>query len=112
MVAIGTKPDFYKQAPLLYWANKKNIPVICATTGQHFDDLLGYGIQEFKMNPLVDLKIKGDLMQKAVEIFSVETTQGEADGTVADHRIGIDREGGQVVGCVRQVEDPLLTVMP
>jgi UDP-N-acetylglucosamine 2-epimerase (non-hydrolysing) len=69
MVAIGTKPDFYKQAPLLYWANKKDIPVICATTGQHFDDLLGYGIQEFKMNPLIDLQIKGDLMQKAVEIF-------------------------------------------
>ncbi|MEA2069943.1 MAG: UDP-N-acetylglucosamine 2-epimerase [Asgard group archaeon] len=70
LVAIGTKPDFYKQAPLLYWADKKNIPVICATTGQHYDDLLGYGIQEFKMNPLIDLKIKGDLLQKSVEIFS------------------------------------------
>ncbi|HUT81892.1 MAG TPA: UDP-N-acetylglucosamine 2-epimerase [Candidatus Bathyarchaeia archaeon] len=69
MVAIGTKPDFYKQAPLIYWANKKGIPVICATTGQHFDDLLGYGIKEFNMNPLIDLKIKGDLMQKSVEIF-------------------------------------------
>jgi UDP-N-acetylglucosamine 2-epimerase (non-hydrolysing) len=69
MVAIGTKPDFYKQAPLLYWAAKKNIPVICATTGQHYDDLLGYGIKEFKMNPLIDLKIKGDLLQKSVEIF-------------------------------------------
>jgi UDP-N-acetylglucosamine 2-epimerase (non-hydrolysing) len=69
MVAIGTKPDFYKQAPLIYWANKKNIPVICATTGQHFDDLLGYGIKEFKMNPLIDLQIKGDLLQKTVEIF-------------------------------------------
>lgn len=69
MVAIGTKPDFYKQAPLIYWANKKNIPVICATTGQHFDDLLGYGIEEFKMNPLIDLQIKGDLLQKTVEIF-------------------------------------------
>jgi UDP-N-acetylglucosamine 2-epimerase len=69
MVAIGTKPDFYKQAPLIYWANKKNIPVICATTGQHFDDLLGYGIKEFQMNPLIDLQIKGDLMQKSVEIF-------------------------------------------
>ncbi len=69
MVAIGTKPDFYKQAPLIYWANKKDIPVICATTGQHFDDLLGYGIKEFKMNPLIDLQIKGDLLQKTVEIF-------------------------------------------
>ena len=69
MVAIGTKPDFYKQAPLLYWANKKEIPVICATTGQHYDDLLGYGIKEFQMNPLIDLKIKGDLLQKSVEIF-------------------------------------------
>ncbi|HUU77362.1 MAG TPA: UDP-N-acetylglucosamine 2-epimerase [candidate division Zixibacteria bacterium] len=69
MVAIGTKPDFYKQAPLIYWANKKDIPVICATTGQHYDDLLGYGIKEFKMNPLIDLQIKGDLLQKSVEIF-------------------------------------------
>jgi len=77
MVAIGTKPDFYKQAPLIYWANKKNIPVICATTGQHFDDLLGYGIQEFKMNPLVDLKIKGDLLQKSVEIFHKIGTLGK-----------------------------------
>ncbi len=69
MVAIGTKPDFYKQAPLLYWANKKNIPVICTTTGQHYDNLLGHGIQEFQMNPLIDLQIKGDLLQKSVEIF-------------------------------------------
>ncbi|MFW9923496.1 MAG: UDP-N-acetylglucosamine 2-epimerase [Candidatus Thorarchaeota archaeon] len=69
MVAIGTKPDFYKQAPIIYWANKKNIPVICATTGQHYDDLLGYGIKEFRMNPLIDLQIKGDLLQKSVEIF-------------------------------------------
>ncbi|MBD3192821.1 MAG: UDP-N-acetyl glucosamine 2-epimerase [Candidatus Heimdallarchaeota archaeon] len=69
MVAIGTKPDFYKQAPLIYWANKKDIPVICATTGQHYDDLLGYGIKEFKMRPLIDLQIRGDLLQKSVEIF-------------------------------------------
>ena len=69
MVAIGTKPDFYKQAPLLYWANKMGVPVICATTGQHYDDLLGHGIKEFKMNPLIDLQIKGDLLQKSVEIF-------------------------------------------
>ncbi|NHJ86171.1 MAG: UDP-N-acetyl glucosamine 2-epimerase [Asgard group archaeon] len=69
MVAIGTKPDFYKQAPLIYWAKKKGIPVIVATTGQHYDDLLGYGIQEFKMNPVIDLQIKGDLYQKSVEIF-------------------------------------------
>lgn len=69
MVAIGTKPDFYKQAPLIYWANKKDIPVICATTGQHYDELLGYGIKEFKMEPLIDLQIRGDLLQKSVEIF-------------------------------------------
>jgi len=69
MVAIGTKPDFYKQAPVIYWANKKNIPVICATTGQHYDDLLGHGIKEFQMKPVIDLQIKGDLLQKAVEIF-------------------------------------------
>lgn len=69
MIAIGTKPDFYKQAPLVYWANKKGIPVICATTGQHYDEILGYGIKEFKMNPVIDLQIKGDLLQKSVEIF-------------------------------------------
>ncbi|MHA1657147.1 MAG: UDP-N-acetylglucosamine 2-epimerase [Candidatus Heimdallarchaeota archaeon] len=69
MVVVGTKPDFYKQAPLIYWANKKGVPVICATTGQHFDDLLGYGIKEFNLKPLIDLRIKGDLLQKATDIF-------------------------------------------
>ena len=69
MVVVGTKPDFYKQYSLLYWAKKLKVPVILATTGQHYDKLLGYGLKEFKMYPSIDLNIRGDLLRKATEMF-------------------------------------------
>ena len=45
-IVIGTKPDFYKQAPIVFEAAKRKLPVFVIDTGQHFDDLLGFGIKE------------------------------------------------------------------
>ena len=44
-VVIGTKPDFYKQAPLVVEAKREKLPVFVIDTGQHFDDILGFGIK-------------------------------------------------------------------
>jgi UDP-N-acetylglucosamine 2-epimerase (non-hydrolysing) len=70
-VVIGTKPDFYKQAPIVVEAIKENVPVFVIDTGQHFDDLLGFGIKEFKLEDTVacTLQIRGDLMEKASELI-------------------------------------------
>lgn len=40
-IVTGTKPDFYKQAPLVIEAAKENLPVFVINTGQHFDEVLG-----------------------------------------------------------------------
>ena len=48
-IMIGTKPDFYKQAPIVFEAAKEKIPVFVIDTGQHFDELLGFGIREFEL---------------------------------------------------------------
>ncbi len=63
-IVIGTKPDFYKQAPLLLEARRQNLPVFVISTGQHYDDLLSYGIKEFGLSDSIvcDLNIRGDLM--------------------------------------------------
>jgi hypothetical protein len=70
-VVIGTKPDFYKQAPLVVEAINEKVPVFVIDTGQHFDSLLGFGIREFHLDNLVgvNLKIRGDLMEKASELI-------------------------------------------
>jgi UDP-N-acetylglucosamine 2-epimerase (non-hydrolysing) len=70
-VVIGTKPDFYKQAPLVLEAAKSNLPVFVINTGQHFDELLGHGIEEFDLEPYIgcNLRIRGDLMEKAAELM-------------------------------------------
>ena len=44
-IVIGTKPDFYKQASLLLEARRQNLPVFVFSTGQHYGDLLSYGIE-------------------------------------------------------------------
>lgn len=49
-IVTGTKPDFYKQAPLLSEALAQNIPFFVIDTGQHYDEVLGHGINEFKMD--------------------------------------------------------------
>lgn len=70
-IVTGTKPDFYKQAPLVLEAVKADLPVFVINTGQHFDDLLGFGMEEFNLNEFVgcNLQIRGDLMEKASELI-------------------------------------------
>ncbi len=70
-VVIGTKPDFYKQAPLLLEAKRENLPAFIISTGQHYDDLLGYGIKEFDLTDYIacDLNIRGDLMEKSGDLI-------------------------------------------
>ncbi|MDQ6724202.1 MAG: UDP-N-acetylglucosamine 2-epimerase [Thermoproteota archaeon] len=70
-IVIGTKPDFYKQAPLLLEAKRENLPAFIISTGQHYDDLLGYGIKEFDLSDSIacDLNIRGDLMEKSGDLI-------------------------------------------
>jgi UDP-N-acetylglucosamine 2-epimerase len=70
-IVIGTKPDFYKQAPLVIEAIKEKMPVFIIDTGQHFDELVGFGIKEFELQSSVacNLQIRGDLMEKASELI-------------------------------------------
>ena len=71
VIVTGTKPDFYKQAPLVIEAAKENLPVFVINTGQHFDEVLGFGIEEFNLQQFVgcNLQIRGDLMEKASEMI-------------------------------------------
>jgi UDP-N-acetylglucosamine 2-epimerase len=70
-IVTGTKPDFYKQAPLVLEAVRENLPVFVIDTGQHFDEVLGFGIKEFNLQKFVgcNLQIRGDLMEKASELI-------------------------------------------
>ena len=70
-IVIGTKPDFYKQAPLLIESIKERLPSFIISTGQHYDELLGYGVKEFDLeNSIVcDLQIRGDLMEKSSDLI-------------------------------------------
>ena len=70
-IVIGTKPDFYKQAPIVVEAIKEKVPVFVIDTGQHFDDTLGFGIKEFDLHNFIgcNLQTRGDLMEKAGELI-------------------------------------------
>lgn len=70
-VVTGTKPDFYKQAPLVKESVNQGLPTLLIDTGQHYDDLLGHGLTEFGVEDLVssNLQIRGDLMEKASELL-------------------------------------------
>lgn len=70
-IVTGTKPDFYKQAPLMAEAAREGIPAFVINTGQHFDDVLGFGMKEFGLDEFVgcNLQIRGDLMEKASEMI-------------------------------------------
>jgi len=71
VVVTGTKPDFYKQAPLVREAIVRDLPLFVINTGQHYDEVLGFGIKEFCIENLVvcNLQIRGDLMQKASDLL-------------------------------------------
>jgi hypothetical protein len=62
ILAIGTKPDFYKQAPLVMEAIRRQVPIFVIDTGQHFGKTLGYGIQEFNIQESVacNLQVRGN----------------------------------------------------
>ncbi|MDQ3853683.1 MAG: hypothetical protein M3299_12710, partial [Thermoproteota archaeon] len=70
-IVTGTKPDFYKQAPLVLEAVREKLPVFVVDTGQHFDEVLRFGIEEFHLKKFVgcNLQIRGDLMEKASELI-------------------------------------------
>jgi UDP-N-acetylglucosamine 2-epimerase len=70
-VVTGTKPDFYKQAPLVTEAINQGIPTFVIDTGQHYDEILGYGTKEFKIEGSIacTLQIRGNLMEKASELL-------------------------------------------
>ncbi|MHA1648593.1 MAG: hypothetical protein ACTSYB_00240, partial [Candidatus Helarchaeota archaeon] len=69
LLVLGTKPDFYKQFSLMYWADKFDIPLILVTTGQHYKAPLNHGLKEFSMEPVIDFQIRGNLLEKGSELF-------------------------------------------
>ena len=72
LVTVATKPDFYKQFPLVLECERRGVPVGVVHTGQHFDELLGYGLNEFHLDErlVANLSIRGDLSDKFVDLFS------------------------------------------
>ena len=40
LVTVATKPDFYKQFPLVIECERRGVPVGVVHTGQHFDEVL------------------------------------------------------------------------
>jgi UDP-N-acetylglucosamine 2-epimerase len=70
LVVTSTKPDFYKQWPLLPSADKFGMPSVVMNTGQHFDALLGHGLDEFNIREriAIDLQIRGNLSDKTAEV--------------------------------------------
>ncbi len=68
----ATKPDFYKQWSLIPAAEEKRIPLFVINTGQHFDNILGYGLKEFDIERkiAINMNIRGDLLQKSYELIA------------------------------------------
>ncbi len=71
-VVTATKPDFYKQWSLIPACEKLGVPVMVIHTGQHHDELLSYGLEEFNISEHVafDLQVRGDMLQKAHEMVA------------------------------------------
>ncbi|MFB6152147.1 MAG: UDP-N-acetylglucosamine 2-epimerase [Haloarculaceae archaeon] len=69
-VVTATKPDFYKQAPVVAAAVERGLPAFVIHTGQHYDDVLGHGLREYGLEEHVaaDLGIRGDLSRKTAEM--------------------------------------------
>ncbi len=68
---IGTKPCFYKFYGSVLEASKTDIPYFVIDSNQHYDEILTYGRYEFKFNDKigVNLAIRGNLLQKSVELL-------------------------------------------
>lgn len=71
-VVTATKPDFYKQAPVVTAARRQGLPCFVLHTGQHHDDLLGHGLAEYGIadSVAVDLGIRGGLSEKTAQLTS------------------------------------------
>ena len=69
-LVTATKPDFYKQWPLIPAAKRQNLPLFVINTGQHYDNILGHGLKEFGIEDkiAINLNIRGDLSQKTSEL--------------------------------------------
>jgi len=70
-VVTATKPDFYKQAPVVEAALDQGLPCFVLHTGQHYDDLLGHGLEEYGISQYVgvDLNVRGSLSEKTAELM-------------------------------------------
>ncbi len=71
-IVTSTKPDFYKQAPLMEAAKNFDVPSFVIHTGQHYDELLSHGMEEYGLNDNLgaNLNIRGGLSQKTAEIMT------------------------------------------
>lgn len=69
-VVTATKPDFYKQAPVVAAAKERGLPCFVVHTGQHYDDVLGHGLDEYGLaeHVVADLGVRGDLAQKTAQM--------------------------------------------
>jgi UDP-N-acetylglucosamine 2-epimerase (non-hydrolysing) len=69
-VVTATKPDFYKQAPVVEAARSQGVPCFVLHTGQHYDDVLGHGLAEYDLEDriAVDLGIRGNLSEKTAQV--------------------------------------------
>ncbi len=72
LIVTSTKPDFYKQAPLFSSFEKRGLPSVALHTGQHFDSLLGHGLDEFGIRERIgiDLRVRGGLSEKTSEVVA------------------------------------------
>ncbi|WP_132058605.1 UDP-N-acetyl glucosamine 2-epimerase [Halorussus amylolyticus] len=71
-VVTATKPDFYKQAPLVKAADERGLPCFVLHTGQHYDDVLGHGLAEYDVESHigVDMRIRGGLSEKTADLMT------------------------------------------
>jgi UDP-N-acetylglucosamine 2-epimerase len=78
-VVTATKPDFYKQAPLVTAAREYGLPCFILHTGQHYDDVLGHGLAEYDLEPHVgvDMGIRGGLSEKTADLTTRTKTFSE-----------------------------------
>ena len=69
-VVTATKPDFYKQAPVVAAARERGFPCFVLHTGQHYDDVLGHGLVEYGIDDAiaVDLGVRGGLSEKTAQV--------------------------------------------
>jgi UDP-N-acetylglucosamine 2-epimerase (non-hydrolysing) len=71
-VVTATKPDFYKQAPVVAAANEYGLPCFIIHTGQHYDDVLGHGLSEYDLEShiAVDMGVRGGLSEKTAALMT------------------------------------------